>query len=99
MECEICGKDTYFIKDHHIHSKSFGGSNEKHNIAYICSDCHDKVHYGIIIIEGKFQTINGIKLIWRYFTENSIIGMTDPQCWIKPNADKIQEQYLRRNKC
>lgn len=94
--CEICNKQTDFIKKHHIHSKSLGGSNKPFNIANICSDCHDMVHCGLIIIEGRFASMNGNVLVWRPFTESSITGLSDPECWLKPNAKEMQQKYLNR---
>jgi len=94
--CEICKEQTDFIKEHHIHSKSKGGSNKPFNLAYICSECHDLVHVGIIIIEGRFSSMNGNILIWRKLNEQSITDLNDPVVWLKPNSKKIQEKYLQR---
>jgi len=96
--CEICNKGTDFIKKHHIHSKSIGGSDLPSNRAYICSDCHDMVHVGLIIIEGRFGSLNGNTLIWRKLSEPSVTGLPDPKCWLKPNSKKIQDKYLNRIK-
>jgi len=98
MECEICKKHTDFIKDHHINSKSLGGEDKPYNIAHICSECHDKVHYGLIIIEGRFGSMNGNTLIWRKFTDKSVTGLSDPTVWLKPNSNKLKEKYLNRFK-
>lgn len=95
MLCEICQKDTDFIKEHHIQSRCYGGENLSYNIACICSSCHDKVHYGLIIIEGRFSSMRGNVLVWRKFTEKSITDFSDPKVWIKPNSQHIQEKYLR----
>ena len=94
--CEICEKTTEFIKEHHIHSKSLGGSNDPGNIANICSECHDKVHYGLIIIEGRFGSMDGNVLIWRKFNEPSFSELPDPPVWLKPNSKSLQEKYLKR---
>lgn len=96
--CEICNSKTEFIKKHHIHSKSLGGNDSPSNKAYICSDCHDMVHAGLIIIEGRFNSMNGNILVWRRFTEPSITELSDPKCWLKPNSKKLQEKYLNRIK-
>jgi len=98
VKCQICNKETDFIKEHHIHSKSLGGKDSPYNIASICSDCHDKVHYGLIIIEGKFGSVNGNILIWRKFIDESITGLSDPPVWLKPNSNKLKEKYLNRFK-
>lgn len=97
MQCEICSKDTINIKKHHIHSKSLGGSDKPYNIAHLCSECHDNVHNGLIIIEGHFSSLNKDKpiiLLWRHFNEESISGLSDPEVWLKPNHTKIREAYL-----
>lgn len=71
-KCEICGK-IEFQEKHHIKSKSFGGSNDRYNIAYLCGNCHTSVHRGEIILEGKFQTTAGFKLIYHRKNEAPII--------------------------
>jgi len=102
MRCEICEKETINIKKHHIQSKSLGGSDKPYNIAQLCSECHDNVHNGLIIIEGHFTALNRDKpiiLIWRYFYEKSFTGLSDPEVWLKPNHEKIKESYLlKQNK-
>jgi len=95
MICEICDKDVIVLEEHHIQSKSLNGSNLPYNIANICSGCHDKVHYGLIIIEGRFSSMKGNILIWRKFTEPNITGTVDPDVWLKPNHNIIKEKYLR----
>lgn len=95
MICETCGKEKEFIKEHHIQSKSLGGSDDSYNKAFICSDCHDRVHYGLIIIEGRFGSTKGNILIWRKFTEPSVTNLPDPPVWLKPNSDVLKEKYLR----
>jgi len=99
MICEVCSKDKDFIKKHHIQSRTLGGLDADYNFAYICSDCHDKVHYGLIIIEGRFGSTKGNILVWRKFTEPSITGSSDPVVWLKPNSDSLKEKYLRRMVC
>jgi len=87
--CEICKKQTNFIKEHHIESKTYGGGNNESNKAYICSECHDKVHCGVIIIEGRFGSMNGQILIFRNFGEESVTGLPDPKVWLRPDSEKI----------
>ncbi len=86
--CEICGTQTDFIKKHHIHSQTYGGTNEASNQAYICSECHDKVHCGLIIIEGRFGSMNGKILIFRNYGEDSVTGLPDPKVWLRPDSEK-----------
>jgi uncharacterized protein YlaI len=74
--CEIC-KAHKARHDHHIQSKSKGGSSQPFNIAYICPNCHDDVHRGIVILEGKFlATGSGYTLIYHMIGEESITGIT-----------------------
>lgn len=94
--CEICGKEKDFIKEHHIQSKCYGGEDKPYNIAKICNSCHDYVHYGLIIIEGRFTSIEGNVLVWRKLNESSITEMKDPKVFLKPNHKKMQELYLKR---
>lgn len=70
--CEIC--DSNKSQKHHIISKCFQGTNDIHNIAYLCPNCHDDVHSSIIIIEGRFLTTNGYQLIWHNQHQPSITG-------------------------
>jgi predicted HNH restriction endonuclease len=60
--CEICNKKTLLDK-HHIKSRSKGGTDKDHNITYICSNCHKLVHYGLIIIEGRFDACSGNRVV------------------------------------
>lgn len=86
-ECEICGEKLECLLDkHHIHSKSLGGANNKSNIANLCARCHKLVHNGLVIIEGRFDTTSGNKVVWRKYNENSITELPDPKVWLLPNA-------------
>lgn len=72
MKCEICGRNG-ITESHHIISKSLGGTNQKSNLVDLCPNCHSDVHFGKIIIEGKFRTTNGIKIIYHKMNEPPII--------------------------
>jgi len=80
MNCEICGSKGQH--SHHIISKSLGGKNTKENLTKLCASCHFEVHKGNIIIEGKFLTSTGFKLIWHNKGEDSITGMEDDRVFI-----------------
>jgi DNA mismatch repair protein MutS len=69
--CQICGS-TDNLETHHIRFQSESDENGnidkkfnkniKHNLASICSECHDKTHNNHLKINGYIQTTNGIKL-------------------------------------
>lgn len=80
MLCEICKKEQAFDK-HHIKSKCFGGSDNKFNIAFLCCNCHKKVHLGEIILEGKFSSTSGPTLIYHRKNEPSITGLA-PEVYV-----------------
>jgi len=66
--CSICGKeaeDIHHIKEQHMAENGFIGStrkNHKMNLLPLCKNCHDKVHKGLIKVNGFLQTSNGIEL-------------------------------------
>lgn len=94
FHCEICEKDIdiIYLINHHICSRSKNGSNEKSNIATICRNCHEDVHHGLIIIEGRFNSTHGNIVVYRDWSEQSVTGVKDPEIWLYPNA-KIK--YLK----
>lgn len=61
--CEICKNKFNYLEKHHIKSVSKGGKNEKGNYAYICPNCHELVHRGEIILEGRFGSTKGTILV------------------------------------
>jgi DNA mismatch repair protein MutS len=72
-KCEICNETGEEI--HHINFQSnankFGHINTIHknalgNLCSICSNCHDKVHNNLIIINGYIETSNGVCLDYSY---------------------------------
>lgn len=73
IPCEICGECTY-LQSHHIEGRDIHKANDGHNIADICSNCHEKIHRGDIIVEGRFMTTQGNELFWHYKNEKSFTG-------------------------
>jgi predicted restriction endonuclease len=73
-ECYFCGikePDTKatcrkLIEIHHIQPRSEGGSNEACNKVCVCSNCHSKVHLGLIEID-RYYHMGGMlwKLRWK----------------------------------
>lgn len=96
MKCEICENDFITLDEHHIQSRSLGGSNKLFNIAYLCQNCHKKVHIGYYIVEGRFTTSNSLsKLVWRKWNESSITGFKDPPVF---TYKKFKERFKDDNK-
>lgn len=79
--CDVCTNQVNSTDKHHIISSSLGGSNDKHNIAKVCPNCHRDIHSGLVILEGWFLTSNGFQLIWHYNTDQSITDHK-PDCYI-----------------
>lgn len=71
--CEICGDKT-FLEVHHIRGRNIPNHNHPSNLSDICSNCHTKVHHGIIVIEGRFLTTKGKVLIWHDYKDESLTG-------------------------
>lgn len=76
MKCEIEWCEETGYHRHHIISKCYGGKNTADNICYLCPTHHHEAHTkdGNIIIEGKFRTTDGYKLISHKKGEESITG-------------------------
>ena len=64
--CEICGLDSASaLERHHIIPRSDPRSTDyESNIAVICGSCHNEVHLGLKIIEGRYMTTGGQRLFW-----------------------------------
>jgi hypothetical protein len=72
-ECQRCHEPEILI-EHHINCRDFNDYDKPWNKCYICANCHNKVHFGRILIEGWFRTTNGLELIWRHIGEESKTG-------------------------
>jgi hypothetical protein len=70
-ECEIC-KEVNILVEHHIRGRKIDKPNHPSNLSYVCSNCHAKIHHGIIIVENRLLTTNGYVLIWHSKDEESI---------------------------
>ena len=71
--CPICDQQEILV-EHHIRGRKLLNANKMFNLLYVCPNCHQKIHYGQIIIEGYFMTTNGMKLIWHNEGEESLTG-------------------------
>jgi len=77
-KCEICGnKNKNELITHHINfqkdcengfvkNKQYIKMNDIINLVCICEKCHNKIHHGNLIIEGKKFTSNGEEIIYHY---------------------------------
>jgi hypothetical protein len=68
---EICGQHCILVI-HHIRGRKIPNAEHISNKTNICSNCHNNVHNGIIIIEDKILTSNGYELIWHHYKEPSL---------------------------
>jgi len=71
--CPIC-EERHILVEHHIEGRNIPNPNHSSNLAYVCSCCHRELHEGIVIIEGYFQTSNGLQLIWHFKDEEGLTG-------------------------
>ena len=71
--CPICSHLEILV-EHHIAGRNIKDFDGEWNKANICSNCHRKVHEGLIVIEGWFQTTDGRQLIFRHVDESPIIN-------------------------
>lgn len=55
--CEYCHKKNCYTNTHHIKSKGSGGNDTKDNLIELCSECHRKVHDGIIEKQELLEVI------------------------------------------
>ena len=73
-KCDVC-KQERFLQRHHIRGRKIPNAEHPSNIANVCPTCHTEIHYGKIIIEGWFQSTNGMTMIWHYDGEKSNTDM------------------------
>jgi hypothetical protein len=71
--CDICG-ETAILVEHHISGREIVNANHPSNIANICSNCHMKVHSGVIIVERWSLNTRGRFLAWHSYGSESITG-------------------------
>ena len=71
--CEICKlTDKSVLHIHHIIPRCDPRcTNDNNNLAIVCSNCHNKIHSGDIIIIGVYSStdVNGRKLMWFFKNE------------------------------
>ena len=76
--CEVCKKSEILV-EHHINGRKIVDANKRWNLCYICSNCHNSIHHGIIIVEKWLQTTLGPELFWHYKNGHSLTN-EDAKC-------------------
>lgn len=71
--CDICG-EKHILVIHHIKGRDGKDSEKFYNKANICSNCHNKIHHGLIIVEKWIKTSEGLELFWHHKGESSTTG-------------------------
>lgn len=71
--CEIC-KEQNYLESHHIEGRKIKNANKPSNLVSLCPNCHEKIHRGDIVIEGKYLTTNGYELFWHKCDDKSFTG-------------------------
>ncbi len=63
--CEYCGKKNCYTNTHHIKSKGSGGDDIEDNLIELCSNCHRKVHDGLISKQELIKIVKRRKIKWK----------------------------------
>lgn len=62
--CYFCGVDDYaLLHCHRILPGEDGGRYTEANVVVVCSNCHNRVHDGQIMIERWYSTTGGTKVL------------------------------------
>lgn len=72
-KCPICLNNEILV-EHHIHGRKIDDAEASWNKAYICDNCHRKLHEGIIVLEDWVSTTEGLKLAWHLREEKGLTG-------------------------
>jgi hypothetical protein len=85
--CEICEEsNSILLITHHIQSVCNGGSEFPSNLVRLCRYCHEKVHHGLIVIEGRWNSNVGNIVVFHNWDEPYVIRENAPEVWLYPNA-------------
>lgn len=79
MPCQICG-DIGILHQHHIRGRDIPNPNHPSNLVNVCPNCHMKLHYDQIVIEGWVMSTMGQELLWH---KKGVEGLTGDDA--KPN--------------
>lgn len=99
--CEIkeCGiKNKKVLHWHHIiERKEINTCNDPFNLAVLCSNCHNLVHFGQIKIIGIYPATNpqGRVLVYEFNGKKNIEGLDEPYFKPKPIGMKL---HLKEDK-
>lgn len=62
-ECDICHCEE-LLETHHINGRNIENSEKDFNLINICANCHSKIHFNILQVEGWFMSSDGRILLW-----------------------------------
>jgi len=65
QKCDIC-ENNEILEIHHINGRDIENAEAQYNLANICPNCHNKVHWGKIIIEKWITGTKGLELLWHF---------------------------------
>lgn len=90
--CQLCGKDEN-LNTHHIQPLGMGGSEERdvaENMLTLCTECHGKVHVGILHIEE-------FTLDTLIITDSESRRVPDDQLWFyqRQQAEHLEQVEAR----
>jgi hypothetical protein len=93
-ECEIDGcKESVGLHLHHVIERTdINCSNNTWNLAILCSNCHSKIHLGLIKVIGIYPSTklpNGRTLVYEINGKGNVDGIKDPYATFKNKSYKI----------
>jgi len=62
------------LNGHHLRGRKVPKYNQPANVACLCGTCHDEIHCGEIVVEGRLMTTSGMQLFWHRRGEESFSG-------------------------
>ena len=92
--CEICAeKELSTLHYHHIIERTEKESTEHaFNLAIICSNCHNKIHAGLIEIVGIFPSTKkpyNRTLVYNEGSQKNKLDLDEPYFTSKPKSMKV----------
>ena len=71
--CDIC-KERHILEIHHIRGRKIPNHEHPSNVCNVCANCHNKLHYGFIVIEDWVYSSGGKILMWHEKGQESFTG-------------------------